>query len=121
MALRAQVVFYIFSAGRKNYPNKKDRNRGIIIMEEKRDLKKLQSWSGSKLNTLISDSITDMFSKILDYAEIAIDQKERYKIFRSKVLKIGNDAIRAVTSEVGSSYLVEYTRIGQDEIRIKRD
>lgn len=49
-----------------------------------------------KLKSRTSAEITELFEKVLDFAEVAIPSPETYKRFRSKVLRIGNNAIRCL-------------------------
>ena len=49
-----------------------------------------------KLKAQVSTEITEYFEKTLDFAEVAIPSPETYRRFRSKVLRIGNNCIRAL-------------------------
>ena len=61
-----------------------------------------------KLNRAISDEITVLFEKVLDYAEVAVPNNDQYKKLRSKILRVGNNCIRNVKKEVDSRYDVKY-------------
>jgi hypothetical protein len=61
-----------------------------------------------KLNRAISDEITVLFEKVLDYAEVAVPNNDQYKKLRSKILRVGNNCIRNVKKEVASRYDVKY-------------
>lgn len=79
----------------------------------------LQEWSNRRLCSLIKKDITKLFDGILDFSEVAVDDKERYKVLRSKVLKLSNDTIRCLMSEIERSYDVEYKNIYNDVVVIK--
>ena len=57
---------------------------------------------------------------VLDYAEVSIEGKERYKVFRSKVLRFGNDAIREVKKNIDLYYDVDFQATAEDVIEIQR-
>ena len=60
------------------------------------------------LNAFIKEEITNFFEKVLDFAEVAIAEKNQYKAFRAKVLRLGNNAIRACSKEVEMNYRIMY-------------
>jgi len=60
--------------------------------------------SKEKLKGCIQTEITELFEKVLDFAEVAIPSPETYKRFRSKVLRIGNNAIRNCQQELDKNY-----------------
>jgi hypothetical protein len=64
--------------------------------------------SKEKLKISIQASITELFEKVLDFAEVAIPSPETYKRFRSKVLRIGNNAIRESHRELDMNYDVKW-------------
>ena len=49
-----------------------------------------------ELKKQVSTEVTELFEGVLDFAEVAIASPETYKRYRSKVLRIGNNAIRAL-------------------------
>jgi hypothetical protein len=61
-----------------------------------------------KLNKAISDEITVLFEKVLDYAEVAVPNNDQYKKLRSKILRVGNNCIRNVKKVVDTRYDVKY-------------
>jgi hypothetical protein len=65
--------------------------------------------SREKLKGFVQSEITDLFEKVLDFAEVAIATPETYKRFRSKVLRIGNNAIRNCHKEVDMNYNVKWS------------
>jgi len=81
--------------------------------------KELKEWSNKKLCLLVKNNITKLFDGILDFSEVAVDDKERYKVLRSKVLKLSNDTIRCLMSEIERSYDVEFKNIYNDVVVIK--
>jgi len=61
-----------------------------------------------KLNRAISNEITILFEKVLDYAEVAVPNNDQYKKLRSKILRVGNNCIRNVKKEIDVRYDVKY-------------
>lgn len=72
--------------------------------------------SEEKLRKYIREEVTKLFSSVLDYAEVAVDGKERYMNFRSKILKVSNDTIREIERELSSRYSVNYIPPAEDII-----
>ncbi len=64
--------------------------------------------------------ITAFFDHVLDIAEIAIGDPVRYKTFRSKVLRFGNDAIRDLKRILDKNYVVKYVADTEDLIEVTR-
>ena len=56
----------------------------------------------------VTDGVTDMFEKILDYTEVAVPDFNQYKKLRSKILRIGNNCIRDLHKEINNRYEVKY-------------
>lgn len=71
--------------------------------------------SREKLKGFVQSEITDLFEKVLDFAEVAIATPETYKRFRSKVLRIGNNAIRNCQKELDMNYDVKWNPQVQSE------
>ena len=71
------------------------------------------------LKLFIQKEVTKLFSSILDFAEVAVDGKERYINYRSKVLKLSNDAIREIKKELDDKYEVKYLAPLEDIIVVK--
>lgn len=69
-----------------------------------------------ELKLFIQKEVTKLFSSILDFAEVAVDGKERYTNYRSKVLKLSNDAIREIKKELDDKYEVKYLAPTEDII-----
>lgn len=78
-----------------------------------------QKEDADALKMFIQKEVTKLFSSILDFAEVAVDGKERYTNYRSKVLKLSNDAIREMKKEVDDKYEVKYLAPMQDIIVVK--
>ena len=51
------------------------------------------------MKEFIKDEVTHFFEKVLDFAEVAIGDRNVYKSFRAKVLRLGNNCIRACEKE----------------------
>jgi hypothetical protein len=73
-----------------------------------------------KLIRSITDEITILFEKVLDYAEVAVPNADQYKKLRSKVLRVGNNCIRNISKEVQSRYAVKYDPPAETIIEIKQ-
>jgi hypothetical protein len=76
--------------------------------------------SKEKLKKYVQNEITKLFSAVLDYAEVAVDGKERYLNLRSKILKVGNDTIREIRREIDARYKVDYVPPAEDIILVKQ-
>jgi len=72
-----------------------------------------------KLNKAISEEITILFEKILDYAEVAVPNHEQYKKLRSKILRVGNNSIRNLSKEINSRYDIRYNPSAETIIEIR--
>ena len=83
------------------------------------DRGKVKEWSQKRLQAFVKDEITKMFEKILDYTEVGVADNQRYQILRGKILRVSNDAIRSINSELDRNYDLEFKGIGQDVVRIK--
>lgn len=74
--------------------------------------------SQEKLKRYIEAEITKLFTGVLDYAEVAVDNKERWKALRARILKLSNDTIREMKKELETKYTINYTPVMSDEIII---
>jgi hypothetical protein len=74
--------------------------------------------SKDKLKREIEREITGFFDQILDIAEVAIGDPLRYKPFRAKVLRSGNDAIREVKKLLDRDYQVQFIPSKEDVIEV---
>lgn len=75
--------------------------------------------SKDKLKRLIEKEITAMFEKVLDYAQVACPTPDTYKVLRSKILRVGNNCIRNMNTQLDSRYGVEYKAPAEDFIEVK--
>jgi len=71
-----------------------------------------------KLIRAVSEEITVLFEKVLDYAEVAVPNGEQYKKLRSKILRVGNNCIRNIGKEINTRYVVEYDPPGETIIEV---
>jgi hypothetical protein len=88
-------------------------------MDESREDKTLER-SKEKLKRDVEKEITKFFDHVLDISEVAIGDPQRYKPFRSKVLRAGNDAIREAKKLLDRNYKVLYVPTSEDVIEVQR-
>lgn len=88
-------------------------------MDESREDRALER-SKDKLKRDMEKEITKFFDHILDISEVAIGDPQRYKPFRSKVLRAGNDAIREAKKILDMNYKVLYVPTAEDIIEVQR-
>jgi hypothetical protein len=69
-----------------------------------------------KLLKLLGDKVTQLFERMLDYADVAVPNVEQYKKLRSKILRAGNDTIRDLKKEVSTYFSVTYVPRAEDII-----
>ncbi len=87
-------------------------------MSEKED--KALERSKDKFKRDSEKIITSFFDHVLDISEVAIGDPVRYKAFRSKVLRAGNDAIREVKKTLDRDYKILYVPSNEDIIEVQR-
>ncbi len=75
--------------------------------------------SKKKLKRSVSDEVTRMWEGILDFGHVAVGDDERFKAFRGKVLRLGNNCIRSISKELDRSYVVEFTALNEDIVEIQ--
>jgi hypothetical protein len=92
----------------------KERN----IMNDSREEQAL-SRSKEKLKRDLETRIMRGVDEILDIAEVAIGDAQRYKPFRSKVLRAGNNAIRDLKADLENHYKVLFVPTAEDVIEIQ--
>jgi hypothetical protein len=82
----------------------------IFIIMERRDIKMDEKIDRhkDKLIRAISEEITVLFEKILDYVEVAVPNNDQYKKLRSKILRHGNNCIRNINKEITMRYSIKY-------------
>ena len=76
--------------------------------------------SKDKLKRDIEDRITKSLEEILDIAEVAIVDPQRYKLFRSRVLRYGNNGIREVKKNLDMHYQILFVPTSKDIIEVQR-
>lgn len=76
--------------------------------------------SKDKLKRDVEKIITSLFDHILDISEVAIGDPLRYKPFRSKVLREGNDAIREMKKVLDRDFKVLYVPTNEDVIEVQQ-
>lgn len=75
-----------------------------------------QKKSREKLVNKIQEIQKTAYAAILDYVEVAIGNREKFKPVRSKILRASNDAIRKLSRELEKSYAIEYISTNEDLI-----
>lgn len=70
-----------------------------------------------KLIALCSAKITRVFDGALSFIEVLLDESQ-YKKIRSKILRIGNNAIREMESEIMEHYSITYDSKMTDIIKV---
>lgn len=88
------------------------------MVETKED--KALDRSKDKLKRETERIITSFFDQVLDVAEVAIGDPQRYKPFRSKVLRSGNDAIRDIKKVLDRDYKVLYVPTTEDVVEVNQ-
>lgn len=76
--------------------------------------------SKEKLKRDLEKRIMRGVDEILDVAEVAIGDSQRYKPFRSKVLRAGNNAIRDLKSDIDQNYKVAFIPTKEDVIEVQK-
>jgi len=72
-----------------------------------------------KLIGTVTDEVTTLFEKVLDYAEVAVPNNDQYKKLRSKILRVGNNCIRNISKEIVSRYDIKYEAPAETVIEFK--
>jgi SpoU rRNA methylase family enzyme len=76
--------------------------------------------SRDKLKRDIEGSVLKSADDILNLAEVAIGNQERYKAYRSKVLRSANDAVRQIKKTIDMNYQVLFVPTNEDIIEVQR-
>lgn len=76
--------------------------------------------SRDKLKRDVEVSVLKSADDILNIAEVAIGDPQRYKAFRSKVLRSANDAVREVKKTLDMNYQVLFVPTNEDIIQVRR-
>ncbi len=77
--------------------------------------------SKARLKKEVSKEIMSLFEKCLDYVEVTLPDEKIYKVVRGKILRSGNNAIRAVNNTIDENYTISYspeTGVSEDFIRV---
>lgn len=74
--------------------------------------------SKEKFKRDLEKRIMKGIDEILDIAEVAIGDSQRYRPFRSKVLRAGNNAIRDLKTDLDMQYKVLFVPTNEDIIEI---
>jgi len=77
--------------------------------------------SKEKFKSYVHKQVTDMFTTILDFTEVAVGDKDRHRALRAKILRLSNDAIRNIHREIDSSYNVEFVAPTEDIIVVRKN
>lgn len=75
--------------------------------------------SREKLKRDIEKRILRGIDEILDIAEVAIGDSQRYKPFRSKVLRAGNNAARDLKTTLEQYYKVLFVPTTEDVVEVQ--
>jgi hypothetical protein len=87
-------------------------------MNDSREDKALER-SKDKFKRDLEKRVMKGIDEILDMAEVAIGDSQRYKPFRSKVLRAGNNAIRDLKVELDRHYKVLFVPTSEDVIEVQ--
>jgi hypothetical protein len=87
-------------------------------MDSKEDVVLVKS--RDKLKRDIEGSVLKSADDILNLAEVAIGNQERYKAYRSKVLRSANDAVRQIKKTIDMNYQVLFVPTNEDIIEVQR-
>lgn len=87
-------------------------------MNDSREDKALER-SKEKFKRDLEKRVMKGIDEILDMAEVAIGDSQRYKPFRSKVLRAGNNAIRDLKLEMDRHYKVLFVPTSEDVIEVQ--
>jgi len=72
--------------------------------------------SRKHLENVVRKEVTKLFESNLDYTQVACPP-ETFKALRSKILRSGNDCIRAINARL-SDYDIKYIARAEDVIQI---
>lgn len=87
-------------------------------MTDSREDKALER-SKEKLKRDLEKRVMKGIDEILDIAEVAIGDSQRYRPFRSKVLRAGNNAIRDLKMDLDQYYKVLFVPDKEDIIEVQ--
>lgn len=78
---------------------------------------KVKEWSSKRLQAHINNELLKTLENILNFSEVAVGDEGRYKVLRSKILRLMNDSIRNICSEIESKYEVTFS-VREDIIKV---
>ena len=81
---------------------------------------KVDERAKEKLKKHLEGEIKKLFTGVLDYAEVAVANKEVWKVLRSRILKLSNNTIKEVNRELDGRYAVSYIPPAEDVIVISK-
>lgn len=76
--------------------------------------------SKDKLKRDVEKSVLKSADEILNIAEVAIADPQRYKAFRAKVLRSQNDAVREIKKNLDLHFKVAYVATNEDVIQVQK-
>lgn len=76
--------------------------------------------SKDKLKRDVEKSVLKSADEILNIAEVAIADPQRYKAFRAKVLRSVNDAVREIKKNLDLHFKVAYVATNEDVIQVQK-
>jgi len=79
----------------------------------------MEDKSKEKLKNASAEEVTKLFESVLDYVQVACPTPDTYKVLRSKILRVGNNCIRALKKQI-DNYDVKYSAIIEEIIEVKR-
>ena len=65
------------------------------------------------MKALIKQEVTYLFEKVLDFAEVAVADKNQYKALRARILRLGNNCIRELLKALDEDYKIVSTDQGK--------
>jgi len=75
--------------------------------------------SKERLKNAAAEEVTKLFESVLDYVQVACPTPDTYKVLRSKILRVGNNCIRALKKQI-DSYDVKFSATIEEIIEVKR-
>ncbi len=72
------------------------------------------------LKKQIAKEVTQLFESVLDYSQVACVNNKIFKVLRSRILRVGNDCIRNLHTELDSHYDVQFNAKNEDIIEVTK-
>ena len=76
-----------------------------------------QKNSREKFNRFVDKNVNEMLGQILKAVEIAVPNKDQYKIVRKQILRTGNDFGREIKFEIEANYRLHWMDTKEDLIK----